>query len=259
MDRTACRGGGQLLSHLQVLWCFSFLSASSTRQRPYFDTRLRPQRFPTTSDSAEDQTEVDRSRNGTKWAMGSTRRRRRLAGSFRAGCDRTGSRVPTPKSWGTSAQRRGIRLHLSRVGRDSRRLLDSSSITPNRSHNTTRQLARTCHCRPATRPKQTTHWPRSSPSQQDVVALAGVAGKRCVGDKTCFESRRLLPSTSATARHNGRERAASHRHEGIGALDREEHSRDRSAAGNQAGRELPPPRAVTSNTGVWVGLHAIID
>lgn len=47
------------------------------------------------------------------------------------------NRVPSPdtQSWGTSAQRRGIRHHLSRVGRVSRRLLDSYSTHPNRQHN----------------------------------------------------------------------------------------------------------------------------
>lgn len=146
---------------------------------------------------------------------------------------------PDPQSWGTSAQRRGIRLHLSRVGRVSpsspRFLFYTPESFPNDDSTTRENLCLSVGV------KTRTNHPlaQAEPQSTGVVALAGVAGKRCVGDKTCFESRRLLPSASATARHNGRECAASHRHEGIGALDREEHSRDRSAAGNQAGRELP--------------------
>jgi hypothetical protein len=78
-----------------------------------------------------------------------------------------GATGPGPESRhpsrGTSAQRRGIRLHLNRVGRVSRRLLDSSSTHPNRSHTTTGQLARTCDCRSASRPKQTPIGPGRAP------------------------------------------------------------------------------------------------
>lgn len=200
------------------------------------DSRLRRQRLPTKPDSAEGQPEVYRSHVGTKWAAHDAvdpRPARSVRGATEPGPE---SRHPKLGNLGsTTWNPTSPEPRRAGVPASPRFLFYTPESFPNDDSTTGENLCLSVGV------KTRTNHPlaQAEPQSTGVVALAGVAGKRCVGDKTCFESRRLLPSASATARHNGRECAASHRHEGIGALDREEHSRDRSAAGNQAGRELP--------------------
>lgn len=114
---------------------------------------------PIEADSAEGQPEVYRSRVGTKWAAHDAvdpRPARSVRGATEPGPESRHSKLgnlgsttwnPTPPE----PRRAGVPA--------SPRFL---FYTPESSA----QLARTCACRSASRPKQTTHWPRPSPSQQ---------------------------------------------------------------------------------------------